>query len=109
MSLFSFVFGHIYISDINHVGLYDAQGVSGRRSITKITDEEITRLTESIAGSIGCSMEELYNQPLKDIFRAMNADYTNRELFELIKRLAKEVYIPHSYIDEAHALLFSRP
>jgi hypothetical protein len=33
--------------------------------MTEITDEEITRLAESIAGSIGCSMEQLYNQPLK--------------------------------------------
>jgi hypothetical protein len=30
-----------------------------------------------------------------------------KEQFELIKRLAKAVYIPHSYVDDAHALLFS--
>jgi hypothetical protein len=70
-------------------------------SLPKETDVDITRLAESIAGSIGCSMEQLYNQPLKDILQAMNADYTNKERFELIKRLAKEVYIPHSYVEEA--------
>jgi hypothetical protein len=75
--------------------------------MTEVTDVEITRLAESIVGSIGCSMEQLYNQPLKDILQAMNANYTNKEQFELIKRLAKGVYIPHSYVDEAHALLFS--
>ncbi|MGC2575334.1 MAG: hypothetical protein WA364_27830 [Candidatus Nitrosopolaris sp.] len=75
--------------------------------MTEVTDVQITRLAESIVGSIGCSMEQLYNQPLKDILQAMNANYTNKEQFELIKRLAKAVYIPHSYVDEAHALLFS--
>lgn len=77
--------------------------------MTEITDEEITRLAESIVGSIGCSMEQLYNQPLKDILQAMNPDYTKKERFELIKRLAKAVYIPHTYVDEGHTLLFSPP
>lgn len=70
------------------------------KSLSKERDVEITRLAESIAGSIGCSMEQLYNQPLKDILQAMKADYTNKERFELIKRLAKEIYIPHS-VEEA--------
>jgi hypothetical protein len=76
--------------------------------MTEITDVQITRLAESIVGCIG-SMEQLYNQPLKDILQAMNPDYTNKERFELIKRLAKAVYIPHTYVDEAHTLLFSKP
>ncbi|MGA9151012.1 MAG: hypothetical protein WBZ36_10560 [Candidatus Nitrosopolaris sp.] len=59
--------------------------------MTEKTDEEITTLAESITGSIGCSMEQLYNQPLKDILHAMNANYTKKERFELIKRLAKAV------------------
>jgi len=56
--------------------------------MTEITDEEITRLAESIAGSIGCSMEQLYNQPLK---------------------ASQRQYMETTDVDEARTLLFSPP
>jgi hypothetical protein len=59
-----------------------------KASVAGEYDEEITRLAESIAGSIGCSLEQLYNQPLK---------------------ASQRQYIEPTDVDEARTLLFSPP
>ncbi len=70
------------------------------------TDGEIRKVAESIAGSLGCSMKQLYNQPLKDILQRLT-EYDNKETLEIIKRLANEEYIRDNYVDDARDLLFS--
>jgi hypothetical protein len=74
-------------------------------SMIEETDGGIRKVAKSIAGSLGCSMKQLYNQPLKDILQRLT-EYDNKETLEIIKRLANEEYIRDNYVDYTRDLLF---
>jgi hypothetical protein len=68
-----------------------------------MSEETDEALAERVAGLLSCKVNQLRQQPLKDIIQAL-ADYNEIEALQIIRRLAKARYIPESYVDDANAL-----
>jgi len=76
--------------------------------------EQVRQEAKHVADSLGLkTLKELYHVPVREILLALRSTlgYNNDETMKLIRmytwRFAEEGYIPKSYVDDIHELLFS--